>query len=263
MEWELFEMLKDAGLQTELQPCHLFSSVLPVRMLLDQHNHGAIVPDAASRLPLPPASFEPNQPRVAALPERTHLFDVKTIYRGGGHYKHGRLTNTMQSGAVMQRGRMVNDEYVKKAQALDRALSAPGMTPIEDRLRNFGDVRAVVFGAYGEASRDVHLLIGVAADRMAARRWRAMGARTQTEARGFIIGCLRKRMGMAAVRAMARHRLRRVPWVGVDRQVVVERRQRGWHNPEAQARGRVRMEGRINPDEFFGYQERVGGRDSD
>ena len=46
-------------------------------------------------------------------------------------------------------------------------------------------------------------------------------------------------------------------------QVVVERRQRGWHNPEAQARGRVRMEGRINPDEFFGYQERVGGRDSD
>ena len=40
-------------------------------------------------------------------------------------------------------------------------------------------------------------------------RWGEMGARTKEEARAFIIGALRRRMGLAAVRAMARHRLRR------------------------------------------------------
>ena len=257
VEWELFEITKDAGLQTELQPRHLFTSVVPVAHLLDQRNNGTIVPDASCRVALPPVSFETNQPRVRALSARTQLFDIKTIHRGGGHYRTGSLTNGMQSGAVMQRARVVNNDYVKNARKLDRQHSSTGTTPIEARLRSFGDVRATVFGAYGEASRDVHLLLGVAADEMATRLWDNMGARTKEEARAFIIGALRRRMGLAAVRAMARHRLRRVPWIGVDRQVVVDRRQRGYHDPQAQARGRMRMEGAVNPDDFLAHQARA------
>ena len=83
------------------------------------------------------------------------------------------------------------------------------------------------------------------------------GARTKEEARAFIIGALRRRMGLAAVRAMARHRLRRVPWIGVDRQVVVDRCQRGYHDPQAQVRGRMRMEGAVNPDDFLAHQGRA------
>ena len=134
MEWELFEIMKDAGLQSELQPRHLFDSVVPVRHLIDQRNNGTIVPDIASHLPLPPPSFEPNQPRVRALAARTTLFDIKTIQRGGGHYKAGR----------------------------------------------------------------------------------------------------------------------------VDRQVVIDRRQRGLHDPRAQARGRMRMDGAVNPDDFLAHQVRAG-----
>ena len=45
---------------------------------------------------------------------------------------------------------------------------------------------AVVFGNYGEASRDVHTLIHVAAQRLATKHWRLLGARSQ----GRAVGCL-------------------------------------------------------------------------
>ena len=52
------------------------------------------------------------------------------------------------------------------------AVSAPGTNPILDRLRSFGQTRGLAFGAYGEASPDVHALLTVAADGLAARQWR-------------------------------------------------------------------------------------------
>ena len=66
-------------------------------------------------------------------------------------------------------------------------------------------------------------------------------------------------MGLAAARAMARHRLSRVPWVGVARQVVVDRRQNRRYGAAARARGRAAMEEVINPDDFFAHQARAMG----
>ena len=48
------------------------------------------------------------------------------------------------------------------------------------------------------------------------------------------------------------------PWIGVDRQVGIDRRQRGLHDPRAQARGRMRMDGAVNPDDFLAHQVRAG-----
>ena len=105
--------------------------------------------------------------------------------------------------------------------------SAPGTSPILDRLRSFGQTRGLVFGAYGEASPDVHALLTVAADGLAARQWGDMGARTQEEARSFIVSSLRRRLGLVICREFARHRIRRVPYIGVPRAVVEQRMQRG------------------------------------
>ena len=58
---------------------------------------------------------------------------------------------------------------------------------------------------------------------LAAREWRDMGARTQEEARSFIVSSLRRRLGLVICREFARHRIRRVPYIGVPR-AVVERR---------------------------------------
>ena len=75
-------------------------------------------------------------------------------------------------------------------------------------------------GNYGEASRDVHTLIHVAAQRLATKHWRLLGARSQGEVHGFYVAQLRRRMGVTAVREFARHRLRRAAYVGVPRAVV-------------------------------------------
>ena len=54
-----------------------------------------------------------------------------------------------------------------------------------------------------------------------------MGARTMDEARGYYIGVLRRRMGLVVSGAVAAQRLSRVPWIGVSRHVVVNRRTHG------------------------------------
>ena len=53
------------------------------------------------------------------------------------------------------------------------------------------------------------------------------GARTATEMRAFLVSMMRRRMGLAAVQAMARHRIARVPYIGVPRAIVQTRMQRG------------------------------------
>ena len=113
--------------------------------------------------------------------------------------------------------------YLAHARALDVRHSAAGTTPIEDRLRSFTAVRGLVFGAYGEASDDVHFLVRHAAEAIAGRVWQTHGARSEAEMLGMLSAQLRRRMGLQAVRAMARHRLARVPFIGVSRQAVIDR----------------------------------------
>ena len=52
-----------------------------------------------------------------------------------------------------------------------------------------------------------------------------MGARNEAEARAFVLSRLRRRVGLVVVREMARHRLRRLPYIGVPRHIVEERMQ--------------------------------------
>ena len=55
---------------------------------------------------------------------------------------------------------------------------------------------------------------------MAQRRWRILGSRTVDEARSYFVTVVRRRLSLAAMRAYARHRLARVPWIGVPRAAV-------------------------------------------
>ena len=72
----------------------------------------------------------------------------------------------------------------------------------------FGDIwcQFVSFGP------DVHTRSGISLLRVwhAGTGWRFIDARTENEARSFYVARLRRRMGVAAVREFARHRLRRV-----------------------------------------------------
>ena len=63
----------------------------------------------------------------------------------------------------------------------------------------------------------VHLLLERAATAAAARRWKVLGARSEEEARGFLLASFRRRLGVHVTREFARYRLRRVPFVGATR----------------------------------------------
>ena len=159
-------------------------------------------------------------------------FDVKTIHAGNGHY-YSLRGREEQSGAVHDRELQVWNDYRSHARALDRAHSPAGQQPIMDRLQSFGRTRGLIYGAYGEASHDVHALISIAADARARELWRSHGASSFAAMRSFLVSQSRRRVGMAVVQAMARHRLDRLPFVGCSRAVVQARGQRG------QGQGRV------------------------
>ena len=67
----------------------------------------------------------------------------------------------------------------------------------------------------------------VAADALAQQRSQRAGARSATEMRAFLVSRSRRCVGVTAVQAMARHRLARVPYIGVPRQIIAVRAQRG------------------------------------
>ena len=71
------------------------------------------------------------------------------------------------------------------------------------------------------------LVLSLAANSMARRVWQGYGARSLEEARSWLMASLRRRMGLFVVREMARHRLRRIPFIGATRASVVARGRRG------------------------------------
>ena len=107
---------------------------------------------------------------------------------------------------------------------------------------------------FGPAFVRADALLTVAADGLAARQWRDMGARTQEEARSFIVSSLRRRLGLVICREFARHRIRRVPYIGVPRAVVERRMQRGQLIGGPQARVPLY----VPYADFFQYQAGAG-----
>ena len=136
---------------------------------------------------------------------------------------------------MAERAHQVQSAYERHARRLDRRISERNRrqgghgagpddtTDVFDHLRSFTRVRGLVCGNYGECSPDVHELLAITADGLAARRWRLMGARSATEARAFFIARLRRSLSVVIAREMARHRLRRIPFIGVPRAAIRDR----------------------------------------
>ena len=75
--------------------------------------------------------------------------------------------------------------------------------PVEKELTKFPPMRGLCFGPYGETSKYVDQLILRCAHLQAERKWRSMGARCISEAAQVLVGRLRKRVGIMAVRTHA------------------------------------------------------------
>ena len=221
-----------SGVRGEMEAAHLFASVVPVRaqgensgLRPDARLAGVDMPRDIYRLPpVPPGMRRTAEELVAARRRRGAqpppgstrgldlLWDIKTIH-GGSDSCTCALARDAQGGAVTQRARQVDAEYARIALRLDRGVAGT----VTARLREWPAVRALVFGQYGEGSADVHDLLGAVGGGGWTGRWARMGARSAAEATSYFTTQMRRSWGVAAVREMARHRLRRTCFVGVTR----------------------------------------------
>ena len=77
--------------------------------------------------------------------------------------------------------------------------------PVEARLNTYGEVKGLVFGAFGEASKAVHEFVEMVADAEAA------GGKGEKAKR---VGMVRRVLGVTAVKAQAKLLLERIRMVG-------------------------------------------------
>ena len=193
----------------------------------------AIKPDAIIDVALPAVATGVGEKRGAPRPRRSLFVDIKTIHRGTSCYAK---RTAEQGGAVRAREARVWPEYLDHAREIDQKCGPPGSKLIEQRLRSYSETRGLVFGAYGEATADVHDLITAAAEAQARLQWRQAGARSHKEFRAYAIRNIRRRVGVTAVKEMAQHTIARMPLINVPRQAVEDamaNRRRQWNGQGA------------------------------
>ena len=102
--------------------------------------------------------------------------------------------------------------------------------PVERKLAEFGQVRGLCFGAFGEASEQVHLLVEHMAEsrvRHGVMFGRNKGTPLQRPAaKAMVMGQLRRELSIVAHRAQARLLLANIWQVGGGADVAAERRRR-------------------------------------
>ena len=120
-----------------------------------------------------------------------------------------------------RRAGQLHEEYVRKARNVDREFvgTPPGeVGPVEAKLLSFERVRGVVFGAFGEASEPLHQLIDeLATSRVTVtgpQRGRKGVERSLEGERTLVVGQIRRRLSIAAVRAQCSSLLGRLKVIG-------------------------------------------------
>ena len=142
------------------------------------------------------------------------LMELKVVGLGRTWYVRG---DTARCRAVAHRAREIPAEYVQKTRRLDgRSMSDPHGSPgpVEQKLASYGRIHALAFGAFGEASQDVHSLVKDLACGRAARDWPRLLCRDQDEAKALLARSLYRSLGLEAVRSQARLKLAGLSYVG-------------------------------------------------
>ena len=152
------------------------------------------------------------------------LMELKVVGLGRTWYVRG---DTARCRAVAHRAREIPAEYVQKTRRLDgRSMSDPHGSPghVEQKLASYGRIHALAFGAFGEASQDVHSLVNDLACGRAARDWPRLLCRDQDVAKALLDRSLYRSLGLEAVRSQARLKLAGLSHVGTGVAAASRRR---------------------------------------
>ena len=149
--------------------------------------------------------------------------------------------------AVDRRASTLPREYTEKAKTIDTlygGVPEGAVGPVQAKLHSFPPLRRWVFGAWGEASEDVHLLVHDLATSRARhqqllegrQRW---SKRSEEAEVAILTGQVRRMLSIEGVRSQARCLLDRLRSLGAGASAALKRRQ--WASQEEQRLGRERM----------------------
>ena len=189
-----------AGMPCTVEVFGLFSHLIsqPALMRLDTgRKRQGLVPDFKLRIPTDNGTA-------------TSLAELKMITCSDSYYQTGGRVR-----GVEKRAERLPAEYRTKARKVDQ-LGEPGVVrgPCERKLDQYGELVKLVFGAFGEASQDVHSLIASLAEcrlrKVGLQRGRAGGEQELA----IITGQIRRRISTAVTKANVNCLIERMQLVG-------------------------------------------------
>ena len=225
VKMRIFGLLRWAGVEVDCEVFNLFSGLIPQQGLsrLERgRKRQGLVPDFRLRVPVADGRRDGGQLVLAEL---------KIISSCPTRYQRNPRAATK---AVDRRAATLPGEYVKHARSIDQEYGGvPDGTvgPVEAKLLSFPLLRRWVFGAWGEASEDVHLLVhDLATARLqhvqvmeGRRRW---DRRSEEGELAILTGQVRRWLSLEGVRSQARCLLDRVAGLGLGAAAAAKRR--GW-----------------------------------
>ena len=152
----LFRKLRKAGIPTECEVFNLFARELPqegLSRIEKGRTRQTMVPD-----------FKISIPQTGGRSEQ-QLFELKVASSCATRYPRNPKP---EDRAVDRRSNLLQGEYAAKARRAERNYgnTAPGQVGrMEQKLLNFGRIRGLVVGAWGEISEDFKQLLQVMADK--------------------------------------------------------------------------------------------------
>ena len=229
MKRELLSLMRWAGLGVQCEVFNLFAGLIPqqglARLERGRKRQG-MVADFMVKLPGEAVGVMGAAGSVAVLAELKCISSCPTWYqRGPGVRVKG----------VDKRANELPGEYRRKAQRLDREFGGVPQGeegPVARKLASFPPLQSWVFGAWNEASPDIHSLVHHLATARLGREAElvdggAVARRRRMSSEGalaMITGQIRRRLSLTAARANARLILDRVQVLGEGAEAAGARR---------------------------------------
>ena len=198
-----------AGLPVQMEVFNLFSGLVRQEGLSRveaARQRQALVPDM--RIAMPDPNMAGNM--------RPILHELKCISASKSRYKP-----TWERRAVDMRAAKLQQEYLDKARAADRNYGGAQLGEVgrvEAKLVSLGTLRGLMCGNWGEVSEDTHALVSALATsriRVAGPSWGRRGRlRAEEGERAVVVGSIRRRLGVATIRAQCHSLLGRLECLG-------------------------------------------------
>jgi hypothetical protein len=205
---EVLEIAREMGLRAQPEVHTLFRDAVPParRANLKKQVRG-MIPDLMIALPVDGRG---------TVTEDT-LLEVKTITFTPQSAAYAGARRATPVSGVRQRATGLETQTVRDLRRRDREWcgTQEGATgPLLARFRSFAKLRGLVFGALGEASPDVHKLLGVLAYTGAEAHGLAAGGTTTKAATGALAWQLKRRLARVVLKSRAKLLLDRRCFIG-------------------------------------------------